>query len=563
MNTKHDIRLITLANYVKPKNTEIKKNGYILNGRNNSFYQYIIDRYNGSITNSAVINSYVDLIYGGGLVNNNNNAEDFLQFRAMLSNESLKRIIFDYQLFGEAMVQIIPSLDRKTAEIHHISKEKTAPEEEDENGEINAYWYCRDFEKEAKYGVVRMPILNNNMDDIMCYPIKPYKAGGNYFSDPDYIAGLQYAMLEEEMSNYYVNHIQNGLSFGYIVNVPYGSTLDDEQKDKIYNEIKSKLAGSSNAGKFMINFNYNETPVTIEQVNINDAHSQWQFLTSEARQQILTSHRVTSPMLFGVKDNTGLGNNANELDEAEAQLLKRIIKPKQMFILRELEKISAWFGFNLDLAFIPFRGSEKNEDTEKEKVALTSNFHPVVNLIMLGEDAPQGYELIGEHAVDYDNDELETSKLLSLAGAKTGTARPNARSAQDNADIIIRYKYSGNKNPEREFCKRMMAAGKIYRKEDIIMMGNMVVNPGFGMSPNEDEPYSIWLWKGGGKLSEKYQYGTCKHFWTRVIYLRSGANAKLKDSVLKQISTSEARRKGYKVPTNDTRVSIAPHDMDI
>ena len=95
-----------------------------------------------------------------------------------------------------------------------------------------------------------------------------------------------------------------------------------------------------------------------------------------------------------------------------------------------------------------------------------------------------------------------------------------------------------------------MSAGKVYRKEDIIAMENKVVNAGWGA--NGADTYSIWLYKGGGD---------CHHKWNRVIYVKKGVKIDVNSPLAEQISTSEARRKGYKVPTNDTLVSIEPRNM--
>ena len=139
----------------------------------------------------------------------------------------------------------------------------------------------------------------------------------------------------------------------------------------------------------------------------------------------------------------------------------------------------------------------------------------------------------------------------------TGTARPNAKSSQDSKDIAIRYRYVGNPFPERLFCKKMMLANKTYRKEDILQMNKSGVNDGFGLGGSNS--YSIWLWKGGGKMSTAYPEGTCKHKWQREIYLKRGGGVDVNSPLAKTISTSEARRKGYKVPVNDSNVSIEPN----
>ena len=554
---KSNIRLIEMNKYVRPEVKETTFNDWVLNGKNNSFYQYIIGRYNGSSTNAAIINSYIDLMYGQGLQNLNTNVTDWLKFQKMISPTEIKKIISDFELYGEAAIQIIKAKGSdKLPTLYHLPKENTAPKKVNDDNEIEGYYYSEDWVKVMQNPPSFLPILSDNKTRSEIFVIKPYKAGKKYFSDPDYLAGLPYAELEEEIANYYISHIRNGLSFGYIINIPDGQTYSPEDKDEMERKIKEKLVGSSNAGKFIINFNGTDAEITVTSLDGNDAHKQWDFLVSEARQQLLTAHRVTSPMLFGIKDSTGLGNNADELDTAEAQLMKRVIQPKQSFITDAFEQIAGLYDLVLDLRFKPLTDQinvqEAAQKGIEEKISF-SDAHPVFNLINLGEDIDMmEYDLVADDEVDYDE---------KLEFASTGTARPNAKSEQDSDDILIRYKYTGNPNPERDFCKQMMRANKVYRKEDILQMGNQTVNPGFGMSPTPNKPYSIWLYKGGGLLSDEFPNGTCKHKWNRQIYLKKGVSVDVKSPLAEVISTSAARRKGYKVPVNDTKVSIAPHNM--
>jgi hypothetical protein len=192
----------------------------------------------------------------------------------------------------------------------------------------------------------------------------------------------------------------------------------------------------------------------------------------------------------------------------------------------------------------------------------------------LGEDIDLNeWELISAEPVDYDKEEERDAELerlnsttvklmnVALADVKTGTARPNARSSQDGVLFKSRYRYSGNPNPEREFCKAMMSANKLYRREDIEMMSQRNVNPGFGMRPNPNKPYDIFLWKGGGLLSEAFPFGTCKHFWVRETYrLRADVNNPLAEI----ITPAKARKEGEILPAlkpSESKAYIAPHDM--
>ena len=43
--------------------------------------------------------------------------------------------------------------------------------------------------------------------------------------------------------------------------------------------------------------------------------------------KIMVSHRVISPLLLGIKDNTGFGNNADELQTATILMQNTVIKP--------------------------------------------------------------------------------------------------------------------------------------------------------------------------------------------------------------------------------------------
>jgi hypothetical protein len=153
-----------------------------------------------------------------------------------------------------------------------------------------------------------------------------------------------------------------------------------------------------------------------------------------------------------------------------------------------------------------------------------------------------------------------TVKLMNVAmeAVSTGTARTKSVSEQDTKLYITRYRYSGNPNPEREFCKAMMKAKKLYRKEDIELMSQRNVNPGFGMRPNPNEPYDIFLWKGGGLLSDAFPFGTCKHFWVREMYRKIGTG---KNTAAQPSTPADVRKAGEIAPTNPQKVYIAPHDM--
>jgi len=536
----NDIRLFQLSNYVRPKLEENKSKNWVLNGRNNSFYQYVIDRFNGSPTNSAIIDSYCNLIYGNGLRSKNTNTSAWINFIATCQPKEIRKIISDFELFGEASFQVIKSKNKKDlGAIYHIPKQQIVPSLENEEGIIEGYWHSKDWTNIQKNTPVFYPSFGTSNENIEIYCIKPYKAGKNYFSDPDYLSALPYAEMEEELANFYINSIKKGLSAGYIISVPDGGTMTPEEKDEFERKIKAKLTGSPNAMSFVLDFRGTEAKIEIIPFPVNDAqHKQWEYLTSESRQQIMTGHKVVSPKLFGIMSEGGLGNNANELDEAEAQLMKRVIQPKQRHITEALEEVLNFYNIVLDLYFVPL--------TEPSTSVQMSEQKKKIDLDLYGEDENlDEYELIEVKPVDYEEEDR-----LSLASVSSGTAIPNAKSKWDTEYYIYRYRYAGNANPERDFCKEMMRRNKIYRREDIELMGNNNVNPGFGMHPTPNEPYSIWKYKGGGLLSANFTGGTCKHYWEKLTYRKKGVKIDVNNP---KNEPKESRASGI--------AGIAPHEI--
>ena len=509
-----DIRILELSNYVRPKLQENISKDWVLNGKNNSFYKDIIDRKNGSPTNNAIINSYTSLMYGKGLydLGQSRNATNFLKFKQMINPKEVRKIVADFKLFGEASIQVIKA-NKKTElpTLLHVPQNKLAPQLENEDGEIEGYWYCKDWDKQNKNKPVYYPVFGTSSESIEIYSIKPYSAGCEYFTDPDWLSGFPYAIMEEEIANLYVNCIKNGLSAGVIVNIPDGNSLTDEQKDTLESKIKAKLTGSNNAGTFVINFKGSDADITVTVLPINDnIHKQWEYLTSEAKQQLLTANQVTSPMLFGIKDSTGLGNNADELNEAFELLMDSVINPKQLYLTDAFEEIANAYGVVLNLAFKPLRTIVKEDENTQFKLSKDEfNLDGVADgLIELGTVISDEYEIIDDVvATNFDLKESQLNNLVQFASVPR--ANNVAKSKQDTSLFLIRYRYAGNPNGQREFCKKVISANKVYRYEDLENASKKPVNAGLGK--DGADTYNIAFYKGGVN---------CKHFWKREVYLK-------------------------------------------
>lgn len=352
---EQSIHVISLSSYSRPEVNETSRNDWVEYGDENDYFEYLIDRYNGSPTNNAAINGISEMIYGKGLdaTDSKDKPSEYSQMKELFRKDCMKKICYDFKMMGQAALQIIYTKDRsKIAQVEHMPIETLRAEKASDNGDIKAYYYSPDWSKvKPKDNPKRIPAFGTSNQGMEILYIRPYRAGFYYYSPVDYQGGLQYAELEEEIANYHINNIQNGLAPSMLINFNNG-VPDKEQRDEIERAIYNKFSGSSNAGKFILAFNDSkDLAATIEPVQLTDAHQQYQFLSDESMKKVMVSHRIVSPMLVGIKDQTGLGNNAEELQTASILMDNTVIRPMQVTILDELERILEYNNIDLDIYF--------------------------------------------------------------------------------------------------------------------------------------------------------------------------------------------------------------------
>ena len=651
---ENNIRLVQFDSYVAPAIVENPRLDWVEYGDDNNYYQYLIDRRNGSATNNAVITGIVDMIYGKGLdaTDSATNPSAFLELRRLISDECAYRFANDVYWLGNGALQVLWNADKSAiAEVTHLPVQTLRAEKCDQEGKINAYYYAWDWTKvRNRTGVQRIAAFGESNEKREIYYYRPYSAGSYYYSPPRYLAALPYAELEEEIANYHINNIKNGLAPSMIINFNNGIPPQEEQ-DNINSTIAQKWQGSNNAGRWILAFNDDSAKAaTIEPVTLSDAHLQYEFLSRESAQKVLVGHRITSPMLFGIKDNTGLGSNADEIKNAYLLLDNTVIRPIQMGILTAFDELLSVNNVSLNLYFKSLSPMEFNDikvtdattieeetgvkeadqvttevvSTVNEEIAqkeasyngaqiassldimravqegvltqdqaitflvqmlqfepsvakalFTGNSSAVITqmksqkkieasapaseelvreLTSLGEDEDlEEWELVGDEQLS----EQDIIKMREVNFASTGSAFPNAKSAQDGVTkegfrYKVRYAYAGENTGEREFCNLMLQAKKIYRIEDIEAMSGKAVNAGFGK--NGAATYDILLYKGGPN---------CHHFWMRKTYL-SRAKAVNPDpkNPRSEVSVNDLRKLGVKLPVNDSLVAKPPISQD-
>lgn len=535
------LEFIQLQSYTAPSIIEQKNKDWVQYGDDNNYYQYLIDLYHSSPTNNACIKGTVDQIFGKGLevTRASRDLAGYIEFKKMFSNDDIRAIAMDLKMLGQASFQLVKSKDRKKyVQAKHFPQQTLRPAKCNEKGEIEKYYYCPDWANLKRgHNPIEFRAFGYDQNANECIlTIKPYSTGSFYFAPVDYQGGTQYANLESEISNFHINNIMNGLAPSMLINFNNGQP-PAEVKDTIEAQIKQKFGGSSNAGRFIISWNDStETKADITPVQLSDAHNQYQFLSGEAMQKIMVAHRVVSPMLLGIKDNTGFGNNADEMKTASILFDNVVVRPFQRLIIDAVTKVLNFNGYNLNLyfktlqplEFTDLSGNVIDDETREEETGVSLSAEKKKSELkdMTIEDENSWLEHLKDKGEVNNDDEWELVDVTEVTDAdeelkfNLAYENPNKKSDDDKGVYKIRYRYGPNfvSNNSRQFCSAMVQESKggvIYRREDIIAMGDAGVNGQF--APQGESTYSIWKYKGGVN---------CHHRWERLTFRRKQVKGK-------------------------------------
>ena len=392
-NKKDNISVIHLAEYNLPNISETNNKDYIQFGDDNLYPQYLLELYNGSSINNAIIKGVSAMIYGEGLdatdrQESDAKKESWLSLNTLLHSspkDTLKCLAFDLKLFGMCYVNTIWNRPRtKIVEIRHIPAQYIRSGKADAYGKVNEYYYSADWENTRKHKPRYYKAFDikdrTNASQVLC--IKDYSPGSYYYATPDYQGSTSYIQLDMEIAQFHLSNIKSGMFPSMAINMANGIPTIEERRT-IERQINSKFAGSGNAGRILLTFNDGkDTAPEIVPINANDNSDSYQFLSTETTRKVLTGHRITSPLLFGVKgDGSGFGNNADELRDSYSLFNNTVIKPFQNTLLEGLEPLFRVNNINLDLYFktlkpadfIDINNVDKIDEDEQEKEGIDTN----------------------------------------------------------------------------------------------------------------------------------------------------------------------------------------------
>ena len=338
------LRQFNYDEYKKDKNQK-----YVKNGEDNMFPQHLIEMYNKSSVNAACVNAIVEGVIGQGLTANE---EIYLQKANSAGdswNDLFAKCALDFKLHGSFAMEIVYSNDRTRLEAYHIDFSTLRAEEKNKYGHIPGYFISDKWDKKNRFSGV----VYKNEDDIDYLPVynpdkkeeephqiyvhRDYRPGQSYYPLPDYVAALRIIELDTSIDDFHVNNIKNGLTPS--LSITTFTNGSDEQLREIEQQLQQNYSGTNNAGSLIyMDVPEKEMAPVITPINSNGTDTYYTTINDLVMQKILTAHRITSPMLLGIKEAGQLGGRA-ELIDAHLLFLNLVILPYQQEMLKCFEMI--------------------------------------------------------------------------------------------------------------------------------------------------------------------------------------------------------------------------------
>ncbi len=324
-STQHFTQWLGIEHKV-PVMLENRSGKYITYGFANEYPYYLLDNYRRSSKHNAIVNGKVNYIMGGGWQAGDDLTVEqqarFIKFFDGLSstedlNDITEKLVLDLEIFNGFAVAVTWSKLGTIAKMEHVPFEKIRVDKEEKMFQV-ADWYNDDMmQLFPKVGdIEKIPAFDpeNRLGKQLFY-YRVYAAGVKHYPLPEYIGGNAWIEADVQVANFHNNNLRNNFWGGYLINFNNGIPTPEEQGD-IERQIKRKFSGTDNAGRFVVTFNDDAAKApTLEPLTPSDMDKQFEILNKAIQQEIFIAHRVTNPMLFGVKTEGQLGGR-NELVEA-------------------------------------------------------------------------------------------------------------------------------------------------------------------------------------------------------------------------------------------------------
>jgi len=265
-------------------------------------------------------------------------------------------------------------LDRtKIAEVYHIDFSHIRAAEKTHRGRIPGYYistewtkYKRGTEDDVHYLPAYNP-LTKKEEPSQIYVVHNYRPGQEYYPLPTYNGALKVVELDAATDDFHTNNIKNGLAPSLAITTFTNGSDDDIRA--IENSLRANYGGTENAGALVyMDVDDPANAPKIEPIPQNGADGYYTTINDVTTQKILTGHRITSPMMLGIKTEGQLGGR-DEVVNAFLLWFNTVVEPLQQDILRHLDTL---LEVNYPGIVVGVKTKKLYEDGEIEEEVVTS-----------------------------------------------------------------------------------------------------------------------------------------------------------------------------------------------
>jgi hypothetical protein len=304
---------------------EQKSKVWVKYGEENNYPQYLVLLFNRSAKHNAIVTSKQLYISGKGwqFDQTEMQGEEVIALQGFIDNpnqyETLndlaKKTILDNELFGGCYLKVVGTKGKKGQELYHIDYCTVRSNEDNSEFYISDEWIDESGNENTSPLFTTLPAYDPNVKQAeSIYYYKSYRPNLNTYTLPDYIGAVPAIITDAEVANYHRAEIQNSFKGSKMITFVNGIPSDDEMK-ATERKLKSKFTSTDSAGSIVVDFADDKDRVAIiNDLSAGDFADKYTALNDTIQQEIFVGHKVTSPMIFGVRVAGQLGGRAEMID---------------------------------------------------------------------------------------------------------------------------------------------------------------------------------------------------------------------------------------------------------
>ena len=338
-----------------PKFLEKTNQNIVYFGVNNIYPFELIDLYNDSSTHNAIINGKVGYTVGNGLHSEDLETKKWLSFANIDEDWTslLKRLSLDYELFNGYAIEVIRT--GVGNQYHHIDFANIRVGL-DGGIQYSDNWITDKGTRNSKPDIQYLERYNPKDQEQkrgVIYHVD-YRPNLKYYPLPVYVGSLAEIKTDVQIGDYWLNEVKSGFVGGTLIQHNNG-VPETQEESKAFEEAFQEKFGKATGTKIVHLFSPSkDNSSEISNLNGNDLHERYLEMSNRVKESIFIGHRVTNPILFGVKEAGQLGAR-NELDLAYEIFTNTYIAERQNTLLRTIKKLAFYEIRKTEIEIIPLK----------------------------------------------------------------------------------------------------------------------------------------------------------------------------------------------------------------